>query len=66
MASSKQRIELNKLKQELNKLYKETYDFIEENKFNIEMHEQTTFSSKLVLRAKRVTRSFFSLFIKNI
>ena len=52
MASSEQRIEETKLKQELNKLY-------------IEMQKQTTFSSKLLLRAKRVTRSVFSFFYKN-
>ena len=65
MASSEQRIEETKLKQELNKLYRETSDFVAENKFNIEMQKQTTFSSKLLLRAKRVTRSVFSFFYKN-
>ena len=65
MASSEQRIEETKLKQELNKLYKETSDFVEENNFYIEMYKQTSFSSKLLLRAKRVTRSVFSFFLKS-
>lgn len=65
MASSEQRIEENKLRQELNKLHKETSNFIEENNYYFEMHKQTKFSSKFILRAKRVTRSIFSLFLKS-
>ena len=65
MASSKQRIEISKLNQELNKLHKETSNFIEENNFYFKMHKQTKFSSKLILRAKRVTKSIFSFFLKS-
>ena len=62
MASLEQRIEETKLRRELDKLYQDTHDFIEENKFNNEMRKRTTFSSKLVLRTKKVVRSVFSFF----
>ena len=45
--------------------YKETSNFIEENNFYFKMHKQTKFSSKLILRAKRVTKSIFSFFLKS-
>ena len=65
MASLEQRRLITKLNLELNQLRKDTENFIQENEFNIEMKTKTTFLSKLLLRAKRVSRSFFSFFYKN-
>ena len=65
MALLEQRRLIIKLNLELKELRKDTENFIEENKFNIEMQKQTTFYSKLLLRTKRVTRSVFSFFHKN-
>lgn len=65
MASLEQRRLITKLNLELNQLRKDTENFIRENEFNIEMQKQTTFSSRLLVRAKRVSRSVFSFFYKN-
>jgi hypothetical protein len=65
MASLKQRPLITKLRLELNQLRKDTESFIRENEFNIEMQKQTTFSSKLLFRIKRVSKSIFSFFYKN-
>ena len=65
MASLEQRRLITKLNLELNQLRKDTENFIKENDFNIEMQKQTTFSSRLLLRAKRVSSSVFSFFYKN-
>jgi len=67
MASSlKQKTEIIKLKKQLNDLYKDTIDFIEENSYKLEIEKKQSFTLQLILKAKRITRSVFSYFRKNV
>ena len=67
MASSlKQKTEIIKLKKQLNDLYKDTIDFIEENSYKLEIEKKQSFTLQLILKAKRISRSVFSYFRKNV